>query len=123
MSDLDTGSTGCLGCSPCGNGHGQGHKDKGAATACPSLGSSVATIATIADLLPSDKSIEAGDKASPDTGRKHHHYKQEKCHILAAQVTVPFFIAGMGTIGAGVVFGKVAVSTYSLPIFISLSVY
>lgn len=38
------------------------------------------------------------------------HLEKEKWYSVTVQVAVPFFIAGIGTIGAGVVLGNVTVS-------------
>lgn len=48
-----------------------------------------------------------GDK---DEMRKLTGYKQEKWWQTTIQVAIPFFIAGIGTIGAGIILGHVEVS-------------
>lgn len=39
--------------------------------------------------------------------------KQEKWTTILLQVSIPFFLAGIGTIGAGIVLGRVEVSPSS----------
>lgn len=44
------------------------------------------------------------------------HLEKEKWYSVTVQVAVPFFIAGLGTIGAGIVLGNVTVSiTFLIP--------
>lgn len=38
--------------------------------------------------------------------------KQEKWTTILLQVSIPFFLAGIGTIGAGIVLGRVEVSPF-----------
>lgn len=47
--------------------------------------------------------------------------KQEEWWKTTLQVSIPFLIAGIGTIGAGVILGRVEV-TYNLNLYVSLCV-
>lgn len=49
-------------------------------------------------------------------GVHKHVLKNEKWWSVTLQVAVPFFIAGMGTIGAGIVLGKVQVNIQQITI-------
>lgn len=56
----------------------------------------------------SDRGGDYGDETL--TTHSGHIIKQEEWWKTLYQVSIPFFIAGMGTIGAGVILGTVEVS-------------
>ncbi|XP_034933875.1 solute carrier family 41 member 1-like [Chelonus insularis] len=66
-----------------------------------SSGSSIVTISSAAN---SDPDPEANESNS---NRRRRNILDERWHHTALQVSVPFFIAGIGTIGAGLVLAKV----------------
>lgn len=57
----------------------------------------------------------AGSDSGDDKGEKHNltGIKPEKWWQTTIQVAIPFFIAGIGTIGAGIILGHVEVSQKS----------
>jgi hypothetical protein len=62
--------------------------------------------------IPSDSYGSLVTMVPPDPMDPSHpdHPKHERSWSTALQVAVPFFIAGAGTIGAGLMLGKVEVS-------------
>lgn len=73
-----------------------------------SSGSSIVTISSITNSDP-DPFFPNGLDGHPE---KKHSSLNEKWHHTTLQVSVPFFIAGIGTIGAGLVLAEVQVSTF-----------
>lgn len=52
-----------------------------------------------------------GDPGDQGENKQLTAYKQEKWWQTTIQVAIPFFIAGIGTIGAGIILGRVEVSS------------
>ena len=74
-----------------------------------SSGSSIVTISSVANSDPDpDPYFPNGADGHPE---KKHSSLNEKWQHTTLQVSVPFFIAGIGTIGAGLVLAEVQVST------------
>lgn len=74
-----------------------------------SSGSSIVTISSAANSDPDPEAPNDGDSK-----RKPRDILNERWQHTALQVSVPFFIAGIGTIGAGLVLDKVQVSFFFL---------
>lgn len=55
-----------------------------------------------------------GDPGDIGENKQLTAYKEEKWWELTIQVAIPFFIAGIGTIGAGIILGYVEVSFQSI---------
>lgn len=71
--------------------------------------SSGSSIVTISSAAISDPDPEApGDNNGPNGKRRN--VLEERWQHTALQVSVPFFIAGIGTIGAGLVLARVEVN-------------
>lgn len=68
-----------------------------------SSGSSVVTISSVANSDP------VPDLRNDTGGFDNRPYRNEKWYQTTFQVAVPFFIAGIGTIGAGLVLNQVKV--------------
>ena len=81
-----------------------------------SSGCSIVTISSIANSDP-DPDIPIDLDGDPE---KKHSSLNEKWYNTTLQVSVPFFIAGIGTIGAGLVLAEVQVSHVNLKILIKL---
>lgn len=62
---------------------------------------------------------ETGSSANSPADREQR-LKIEKWWQITIQVSIPFMLAGMGTIGAGVILGYVEVSNKVVTLFISL---
>lgn len=63
-------------------------------------------------LLSSDDNAncETGSSAnSPSSSKDEQQVKQEKWWQITIQVSIPFLLAGIGTIGAGIILGNVEV--------------
>lgn len=71
-----------------------------------SSGCSIVTIASVSNSEP-DPDYPNGPEKHPE---KKHSSLNEKWYETTLQVSVPFFIAGIGTIGAGLVLAEVQVS-------------
>lgn len=69
-----------------------------------SSGSTIFTISTITNDLDPEQDLS---NISNDPDKKKIH---ESCYNTAFQISLPFFIAGIGTIGAGLVLASVTVS-------------
>ncbi|KAF2885690.1 hypothetical protein ILUMI_20463 [Ignelater luminosus] len=59
------------------------------------------------DSIESVKSLESAKSLNAQTEKNLDCLKNEKWYFVALQVAVPFLIAGMGTIGAGLILGMV----------------
>lgn len=65
-------------------------------------------------LLSSDDNAncETGSSAnSPSSSKDEQQVKEEKWWQITIQVSIPFLLAGIGTIGAGIILGNVEVKT------------
>lgn len=60
--------------------------------------------------IESVKSLESIKSSNGQTNKNLDCLKNEKWYFVTLQVAVPFLIAGMGTIGAGLILGMVEVS-------------
>ncbi|XP_046746024.1 solute carrier family 41 member 1-like [Diprion similis] len=78
-----------------------------------SSSSSIVTITSITNSDP-DPDFPGG---SPGSGDKRKIVKAEKWYTTTLQISVPFFIAGIGTIGAGIVLSNVQ----NWPVFVAIS--
>ncbi|XP_046427028.1 solute carrier family 41 member 1-like [Neodiprion virginianus] len=78
-----------------------------------SSSSSIVTITSITNSDP-DPDFPVG---SPGSGDKRKIVKAEKWYTTTVQISVPFFIAGIGTIGAGLVLSNVQ----NWPVFVAVS--
>lgn len=63
---------------------------------------------TKVESLSNGKSLESVKSISSD--EPDADFESEKWHSITLQVFVPFMLAGIGTIGAGIVLGNVQVS-------------
>lgn len=79
----------------------------------PSTTGSLSSITTTS-LVSETGAVGEGSGSDNGDGKtgKHHMsgIKQEKWWQTTIQVAIPFFIAGIGTIGAGIILGHVEVS-------------
>ncbi|CAL7936723.1 unnamed protein product [Xylocopa violacea] len=76
-----------------------------------SSGSSIVTISSVANSDPGPDYHNNAD------GYNNNTYRNERWYQTTTQVAVPFFIAGIGTIGAGLVLAKVT----HWPVFVAVS--
>lgn len=82
-----------------------------------SLSSIITTTVASSDQDPDKCGVGGGDDGSENgdeklTARNGTPFKQEEWWRTTIQVSIPFFIAGIGTIGAGVILGRVEVPAY-----------
>lgn len=83
----------------------------------PSTTGSLSSITTTSLVSESGAAGEgAGSDQGDDKSEKHQltGIKQEKWWQTTIQVAIPFFLAGIGTIGAGIILGHVEVRTMEL---------
>lgn len=77
----------------------------------PSATGSLSSITTTSLVSEQGASDGAGSDRGDDRSEKQLvGIKQEKWWQTTIQVAIPFFIAGIGTIGAGIILGRVEVS-------------
>lgn len=87
----------------------------------PSSHGSLSSITTTS--ITSSEDPKGGDHDGKDFDRKpskvvaHHMVKQEEWWKTTLQVSIPFLIAGLGTIGAGIILGRVEVGFFILFFF------
>lgn len=89
-----------------------GDDDKLSVLQHPSTTGSLSSITTTSLVSEQGASDGAGsDRGGDDRSEKQLvGIKQEKWWQTTLQVAIPFFIAGIGTIGAGIILGRVEVS-------------
>lgn len=64
--------------------------------------------------LSGGKSMESVKSIATNSSEIHPGVDEERWYALTIQIFIPFMIAGVGTIGAGIVLGEVEVSSQML---------
>lgn len=64
--------------------------------------------------LSGGKSMESVKSIATTSSETHPGVDEERWYALTIQIFIPFMIAGVGTIGAGIVLGEVEVSSQIL---------
>lgn len=73
--------------------------------------SSITTTSLVSVSEPAASDGGASERGDDKGERQLMGIKQEKWWQTTIQVAIPFFIAGIGTIGAGIILGRVEVSS------------